>query len=73
MFLACLVNTDKQYVYTMNEEHVSEKQRTLPDHTIIYIGGVQSFRYSSGGWRLHHIEVVGVINEEEATVELVSE
>ena len=34
-----LVNTDKQYVYTMNEEHVSEIQRTLPDHTIIYIGG----------------------------------
>ena len=29
-----LVNTDKQYVYTMNEEHMSEIQRTLPDHTI---------------------------------------
>ena len=28
----------KQYVYTMNEEHVSEIQRTLPDHTIMYIG-----------------------------------
>ena len=43
-----LVNTDKQYVYTMNEEHVSEIQRTLPDHTIIYIGGDRDFCLSEG-------------------------
>ena len=41
-----LVNTDKQYVYTMNETHMSEIQRTLPDHTIIYIGGDQGFSLS---------------------------
>ena len=41
-----LVNIDKQYVYTMNKEHMSEIQRTLPDHTIIYIGGDQGFSLS---------------------------
>ena len=43
-----LVNTDKQYVYTMNKENMSEIQRTL-HHLHRRRSGVQSFRYSSGG------------------------
>ena len=33
----------------MNEEHVSEIQRTLPDHTIIYIGGFSLSGIPLGG------------------------
>jgi hypothetical protein len=33
-----LVNTTKQYVYTMNETHVARIQDALPAHTVIYIG-----------------------------------
>ena len=34
-----LVNKKKQYVYTMNEAHVSTIQSALPSHKVIYIGG----------------------------------
>ena len=35
-----------------------------PDYTIIYIG-VQTFRYSSGGLRLHHIEATRKPEQDE--------
>ena len=33
-----LVNEAKQYVYTMNEQHVAEIHNALLEHTVIYKG-----------------------------------
>jgi hypothetical protein len=41
-----LVNKKKQYVYTMNEAHVSTIQSALPSHKVIYIGGDTGFTLS---------------------------
>ena len=41
-----LVNTTKQYVYTMNETHVARIQDALPAHTVIYIGRDRGFNLS---------------------------
>lgn len=41
-----LVNITKQYVYTMNESHVVQIQRALPDHTVIYIDREHGFSLS---------------------------
>jgi hypothetical protein len=38
-----LVNPLKQYVYTMNEQHVTQIQSALPEHSVIYIGSEQGF------------------------------
>jgi hypothetical protein len=41
-----LVNTTKQYVYTMNETHMTRIQDALPAHTVIYIGRDRAFNLS---------------------------
>ena len=41
-----LVNVTKQYVYTMNEQHVAEIQSELPEHMVIYVGRNSSWRRS---------------------------
>ena len=41
-----LVNTTKQYVYTMNETHMTRIQDALPAHTVIYIGRDRGFNLS---------------------------
>ena len=41
-----LVNTTKQYVYTMNESHVPKIQRALLGHNVIYIGSDHGFSLS---------------------------
>ena len=41
-----LVNSSKQHVYTMNEEHVARIQSALPEHTVIYIGSEHGFSLS---------------------------
>ena len=41
-----LVNTTKQYVYTMNETHMTRIQDVLPAYTVIYIGRDQGFNLS---------------------------
>ena len=41
-----LVNPLKQYVYTMNEQHVMQIQCALPEHKVIYIGSEQGFSLS---------------------------
>jgi carbonic anhydrase len=41
-----LVNPLKQYVYTMNEQHVTQIQSALPQHSVIYIGSEQGFSLS---------------------------
>ena len=41
-----LVNPAKQYVYTMNEHHVTEIRAALPEHTVIYVGSEHGFSLS---------------------------
>ena len=41
-----LVNTSKQYVYTINESHVTDIQSALPNHTVIYVGRDLGFSLS---------------------------
>ncbi len=41
-----LVNTTKQYEYTMNETHMTRIQDALPAHTVIYIGRDRGFNLS---------------------------
>ena len=41
-----LVNTTKQFVYTMNEQHVTQIQDALPEHTVVYIGNDNGFSLS---------------------------
>ena len=55
-----LVNKTKQYVYTMNEAHVSTIQEALPGHEVIYIGSETGFTLSGiplGGEK-HIIDVL---------------
>jgi hypothetical protein len=41
-----LVNTSKQYVYTMNETHIARIKEALPKHNVIYIGCDNGFKLS---------------------------
>ena len=52
-----LVNTSKQYVYTVIEEQMEHILLALPNHTVIYVGNEYGFNISGIPLGLYHSKV----------------